>query len=140
MLLQLPVALVVTGSQVPVGLRRCNLGACCVGCKFVVLRIQLRQQLAGLDPLASLNLPVGNFSRHAKAQSRFHTRPNFCSVLITCSELVYSYCQDSDCPNGLRRRFRFGTGRQQHHGTQQQDSPCRKTETRIAHGFLEIND
>jgi hypothetical protein len=98
--------------------RGCHLGARRIGRQLVVLRIELGQHLAGLDPLAQLGLAAHDLAGHPKAQARLHPRPHLAGKLVAGDfELGHPHGQHLDGAHGFLGRSRFGAGRQHQCGT-----------------------
>ena len=74
---QVAVALEIGGCQVALGLRGRQLGPSGIGRQPQILRIELRQHLAGLHVLAELRLPLDDLARHPETQPGLDPRPHF---------------------------------------------------------------
>ena len=116
---ELFVALEVSRRQIAVGLGRSDLGPGGIGGQLVVLRIELRQHLAGLHTLAQLGLALDDLAADPKAQPGLDLRPDLTGILVGGGKRGGAHRDHLDRTNRLLWRGGFGAGGQQNSGTDQ---------------------
>ena len=90
--------------------RHLGLGRLCG--QTIVLRIELRQQLARAHPLAQLSLALRNLARHAKAQAQLSARTHLASVFELRVQRRCTHGEQLDCTYRLGRWIGPRTARQ----------------------------
>ena len=122
LLAQFTEALEVGRRQIPVGgrCRQLRLGSSHV--QLVVLRVQLRQHLAGLDALPQRHRAPDNLARHPKPQLRLDAGPHFAGEFGVGVQAVFTYHQGLDRAQGFLSGLGPGTCPQQNKACQQHGS------------------
>ena len=113
-------ALVIGRRQVPLGLRRGHLGPGGIGRELVVLRVQLRQHLAGLHALAQFGLALRDLARHPEAQARLDLRPHLGGELQPGAGRAHAHGQHLHGAHGFGGGRRLATGSEDQGGTGRQ--------------------
>ena len=76
--------------------------------QLVILRIELGQNLPGLDALPQFHAAPNDLARHPKAQLRFHARTDFARILRASMYAISTNRNNFDGADRLLRRNMLG--------------------------------